>query len=110
MHTTGKTPAAHGRPRNLKAYVRAVVALALIVVWGLAAGSGFLLWFAPSGPRSGWQLLFLGLTKHQWKDAHFWLSVVALGVTIVHVVIDWRALRGVLRHLTSVQREPLGGK
>jgi hypothetical protein len=75
MQPTGKTPAAHGRPGNFKAHVRALVALALIVVWGLAAASGFLLWFAPYGPRSGWQVLFLGLTKHQWKGVHFWLAL-----------------------------------
>lgn len=37
-------------------------------------------------------MLFLGLTKRQWGDVHFWVSVAALGVTIAHVIIDRQAL------------------
>jgi hypothetical protein len=92
------------RPVNFRAYGRAVIALTLISVWSMAAFSGFLLWFAPSGPRAGWNILLLGLTKRQWGEVHFWISVAALGVTIVHVIIDWRGLRGCLRYLTSVHR------
>jgi hypothetical protein len=92
------------RALNLKAYVRAWIAMTLIVVWSLATFSGFLLWLAPSGPRSGWRVLFLGLTKHQWGDVHFWVSVAALGVTMAHVVIDRRALYSCIRHLTNVHR------
>jgi ABC-type uncharacterized transport system permease subunit len=97
------------RPMHLKAYARALVALALIIVWGSVAFSGMLLWLAPSGPRSGWHELFLGSTKHPWKVLHVWLSMAALGVTMVHVVIDWRAWRGVMRHFTRVHRGPLAG-
>jgi len=27
-------------------------------------------------------------------------------VTLVHIIIDWKALRGVVRYLTSVHRSP----
>jgi hypothetical protein len=98
------------RGRNLKVYIRAWIAMTLIAAWSLAALSGFLLWLAPSGPRSGWQVLFLGLTKRQWGDVHFWVSVAALGVTIAHVIIDRRALYSCIRHLTSIQRrQDIGG-
>ncbi|QMS92077.1 hypothetical protein HUN01_32400 [Nostoc edaphicum CCNP1411] len=48
-------------PVNPKAYVRAVIAIALLISWSLAAFTGFLLWFAPRGARNagwaGWQWL-----------------------------------------------------
>jgi Domain of unknown function (DUF4405) len=92
---------------NLVAYVRAIVALVLIVVWSVAAFTGFLLWFAPTGYGAGRLPLFLGLTRHQWGDIHFVISVAALCVTLVHLIIDWRVLRGYLRYLISVHRSDL---
>ena len=90
---------------SVKAYTRAVVAVALFVVWGLSAFTGFLLWLAPHGQQSG-RLVLLGLTKGQWGDVHFWVSVVALVVTVVHVAVDWRALRGYMRYVSRVHRDP----
>jgi hypothetical protein len=78
----------------------------LITVWSLVALTGLLLWLAPSGPRSGRQLLLLGLTKGEWGDVHFWIGVATAVVTLIHLIIDWRALRGVIRYLTSVHRNP----
>jgi len=59
-------------------------------------------------PRSptGQIELSLGLTKAGWGDSHFWTSVIALGVTAVHVAVDWRALRGCMPYLASPHREP----
>lgn len=85
------------------ARVRALVALLALLCWGLAALSGFLLYLAPSGPRSGW-IELLWLTKHQWGELHFWLSVVASIVIGLHIVVDWRALKVCLRYLTRSDR------
>jgi hypothetical protein len=93
------------RPIKTKIYARAVVALLLIALWSLAALSGLVLWLAPSGPRSGTQSLLLGLTKGEWSDVHFWIAVAAFVVTVVHIIIDWKALRGVVRYLTSTHRK-----
>jgi len=95
-----------GRSVKPQAYTRAWVAIMLIVVCSLAAFTGFLLWLAPAGPRSGQLPLLLGLTKSQWGDVHFWISMAALAVALIHVAIDWRALRGCIRYLTSVHRSP----
>ncbi|MFB0559174.1 MAG: DUF4405 domain-containing protein [Dehalococcoidales bacterium] len=94
------------RPIKVKVYSRAVVAIMLITVWSLVAVSGLVLWLAPSGPRAGQQLLLMGLTKSEWGDIHFWIAVAVLTVTLVHIIIDWKALRGVIRYLTSVHRSP----
>ena len=94
------------RPIKVKVYARAIVAILLIIVWSLAALTGLLLWLAPEGPRSGKQLLLLNLTKSEWGDIHFWVCVAVVIVTILHIIIDWKALRGVIRYLTSTHRVP----
>jgi hypothetical protein len=100
-------PRAPHRPLSARAYVRAIIAIAMFAFWGIAAFSGILLWLAPVGPRSGQIELLLGMAKSGWGDVHFWTSIVALGVTAAHVVVDWRALCGCMRYLTSPHRQPL---
>ncbi len=93
------------RTINVKTYVRAVIAVAMMVVWSLVTLSGFLLWLAPHGPRSGYQILLFSLTKREWGELHLWFSLAAIGVTIAHLIIDWRGLCGCLRYLASAHRE-----
>ena len=92
------------RPIKIKVYIRAIVAIMLITVWSLVALTGLLLWMASSGQRSGQQLLLFELTKSAWGDIHFWIAVATFAITLVHIIIDWKALRGVIRYLTSVHR------
>ena len=92
------------RPIKINVYSRAVVAIMLITSWSFLSLTGLLLWLAPSGRRSGQIQLLFGLTKSEWSDIHFWIAVVTVIVTLLHVIIDWRALRGVIRYLTSVHR------
>ena len=94
------------RPIKVKVYTRAIVAIMLITVWSLVALTGLLLWLAPSGQGAGKQLLLLELTKSEWGEFHFWIGVATVAVTLIHLIIDWRALRGVIRYLTSVHRGP----
>lgn len=92
------------RPIHPKAYARSVIAVALLTAWPIVAASGLLLWLAPEGQRSGQMALLFDLTKHQWADVHFWISISAVSVTLIHVLLDWRALRGCLRYLVSAHR------
>ena len=94
------------RPIRVKIYARAVVAIMLIIVWSLLALTGLLLWLAPSGQGAGKRVLLLELTKSEWGDIHFWFAVATVVVTVAHMIIDWKALRGVIRYLTSVHRRP----
>ena len=94
------------RPIKPKVYLRSVIAIILFVVWGLVASSGLLLWLAPTGARSGQQPLLLGLTKSEWGDIHFWFAVATFVVTAIHVIIDWKALRGCVRYLATTHRSP----
>lgn len=91
------------RSARAKARLRAAIAIALFIFWGLSGLTGFLLYMAPTGPRSGRMVLFF-LTKSQWGDVHFWLSVIAGVITLIHIVVDWRALRACMRFLASTDR------
>lgn len=93
-------------PVKIKIYARAVTAILLIITWALIVLSGIILYLAPSGFRSGKQELWLGLTKSTWDDIHFWIGVATVAVTVIHMIIDWKALRGVIRYLTSAHRRP----
>lgn len=95
------------RPIRAKLYARGIVAISLITAWSLSAFTGIILWLAPEGPRSGQKLLLLDLTKREWGDIHFWVCIAVVIVTVTHMIIDWRALRGVIRYLTSVHRESI---
>ncbi len=97
------------RPVKLKIYVRAIVAIALISVWILSAFSGLILWLAPEVHRAGQQPLLFGITKQNWGEIHFWICVAVVIITLVHIVIDWKALCGVIRYLTSMHRDSITG-
>ena len=92
----------HRRSR-VKTRIRAVIASALIVFWTISALTGFLLYIAPTGQRSG-RLILLFLTKAAWGDVHFWISLAAGIVTIIHIIIDWKALKACVRFLVSTER------
>ena len=96
---------AEKRPIKPKIYARAVTAIALIIVWVLSAFSGLILWLAPDVRQAGRQLLLFDITKQNWGEIHFWICVAVVIVTIVHIIIDWKALRGVIRYMTSVHRD-----
>ena len=95
------------RPIKPKVYARAITAIALITVWILSAFSGLILWLAPEVRQAGKQPLLFNITKQEWGEIHFWICVAVVVVTIVHIIIDWKALRGVLRYLTSVHRDKI---
>ena len=92
------------RPINTRIYTRATVAILLIATWLLSAASGIILWLAPDVHRAGQQLLLFDITKQAWVDIHLWISIAAIIVTLAHIVIDWKALRGILRYTTSTLR------
>jgi hypothetical protein len=74
-----------------------------MVLWSVTTLTGVMLYVAPTGRRSGWNELLFGLTKHVWADVHWWASIAAVVVTIVHVTIDWRTFRACVRHLAHAR-------
>jgi hypothetical protein len=93
----------HQYQAQTKAYVRAVIAITLIVGWNLAVLTSFLLYLGPSDPRSGWLVIFF-LTKGEWKDVLFWTGMLATLITVIHLAVDWLVLQGCIRYLDSADR------
>lgn len=87
-----------------KVYAKVIVAISMIALWSLSTASGFVIWFAPRGLRSGWTELLFSMTKRDWIDLHFWFSVAAVLVTLVHLMLDWQPLVGYIRCITRVHR------
>ena len=80
------------RPIKPKVYARAIIAIALIIVWILSAFSGLILWLAPEVRRAGQQSLLFNITKQELGEIHFWICVAVMIITIAHMIIDWKAL------------------
>ncbi len=95
---------ANGRV-NPKIYVRAIIAVILLIVWFLVAVSGVILWLAPEGPRSGRVPLLFDLTKSEWKEVHLWIAAVTLLITVIHIIVDWKTLCAVIRYMVSTHRD-----
>ena len=95
-----KSRRAHTRGQ---ARLRGFIAISMIVLWAVVALTGFLLEIAPSGQRSG-HLVIFQLTKTQWGDIHFWMSIAAGALTIIHLMVDWKALKACARYLLSAER------
>ncbi|HAO13818.1 MAG TPA: hypothetical protein DCQ51_22320 [Planktothrix sp. UBA8407] len=87
---------------NFRIYLRAIVTLGLLLAWSLVTFTGFLLWFIPKGQKVGHGFLFWGLTRHGWGDIHFIISLVALGFTLIHIILYWRSLSQLVRYLITV--------
>jgi hypothetical protein len=73
--------------------------VALLVVWSLATATGVLLYVSPSGRRSGQLDILAGLSKETWGEIHWWVSLVAVLITVVHLVLDWNTFKVCIRHL-----------
>lgn len=83
----------------MKNKIRGLISLGLLVFWAISALTGFILYLAPEGQRSGRAILFFGLVKHDWSEIHTWFSFLALGITLLHIIVDWRILVAVIKLL-----------
>jgi len=85
----------------MKQKIRGLVSIGLLIFWGISAISGFVLYLAPEGQRSGKAILLFGLAKYEWSQFHIWTSFLALGITILHIIIDWKILIAVVKYLVK---------
>ena len=98
-----KPTSSRRNPARGQARLRGLIAVSMLALWSMVTLSGFLLYFAPSGQRAGRLVLFF-LTKGQWGDIHFWMSIAAGALTLIHLIVDWKALKACARYLTSAER------
>jgi hypothetical protein len=85
----------------VKQKVRGLIGLVLLISWAMSGLSGLILYLAPTGRRSGQALLLLEMTKHEWADYHTWSSFLAVGVTVLHVIVDWKILVALVKCLVK---------
>jgi len=90
---------------NIKIITKALIAISLLICWSLVLISGLLMWAAPHGQGMGNEPFLLGLTRHDIGDIHLTIALIAVVITIIHVIIDWKAFKGLLRYLTKVNSQ-----
>lgn len=69
--------------------------LAALAMLGMIATGTILRFALPPGTNRS--LTLWGLTRHQWGDLHFWLSLAALGVVVIHLILHWTWVVAVAR-------------
>jgi hypothetical protein len=94
-----------GQEMNLRSYLSFSVVAALMVVWILAAWSGFLLGVVPDATGDSHRVLLLGYTRAEWGLIHSWLSVLAVFISAIEIMISWKSLREGIGYLTEAKSE-----
>lgn len=69
----------------------------LLLFWGFCAvlGSGLALQFRLPRGRGHHGVELWGWDRHEWREIHFVLSMILLGLVGVHVLLHWKWLRTV---------------
>jgi mono/diheme cytochrome c family protein len=62
--------------------------LAAFCFLGMIA-TGYILHF-PLPPGTNKSLMLWGLSRHQWGEVHFWISIALLAVLLIHLVLHWQ--------------------
>jgi len=73
-----------------------IVDLAAAGVFLAMIATGYLIRF-PLPPGTNKSLSLWGLTRHQWGEVHFWISLGLLSVLAVHFILHWQWLVTVIR-------------
>ena len=59
-------------------------------------GTGLLLSFRlVPGSRGGRGLELLGWGRHDWGDVHLWIACAVIGLTVIHLVLNWAWMKKV---------------
>ena len=46
-----------------------------------------------------------GMTTSEWGDIHWWGSVAAVAVTVLHVALDFKAFKGAVGYVINARRD-----
>jgi len=82
-----------------KTIMRAIISLSMLILWSFVLLTGIFLWLAPRGQGAGQTDYIIGLNRHEIGDIHFYFSIIAVIFTIAHLLIDWKAFKGLMRYL-----------
>jgi hypothetical protein len=70
-------------------------AIATAIMLGMIA-TGIIVRFALP-PGSGSTKALWRLTRHQWGDLHFWLSLAAVAIVLLHLALHWKWVVSIVR-------------
>ncbi len=62
-------------------------------------GQGFRGGRGPAEIKSLWSM-----TRHEWGDIHFYLSVVFIALVLVHLVLHWTWIKNYIKSLFGIKR------
>jgi len=94
---------------NSRLITKGLVAIIMLMVWFVVIVTGLLMWAAPRGHGLGSEPFILGLTRHDIGEFHLIVALIAVAVTIVHVCIDWKAFKGLMRYMIQAGHQPKPG-
>jgi hypothetical protein len=57
--------------------------------------TGFMMYFVLP-PKSGKNMVW-GLTRHDWGDIHFWVSVVFFFLITIHTILHWKWITNMVK-------------
>ncbi len=49
------------------------------------------------------ELYFWNLTRHDWGEIHFWLSLAFLFLLLLHIILHWKLILGIFRRMLSAR-------
>ena len=86
--------------------LRPYTSMTMMVSMLFIAITGVILYIAPQGPGSRyWELL--GLTKHEYKDVHLFLGILAICLGLLHGIINMRSINNYCKKKVALYKNPL---
>ncbi|MFM2479906.1 DUF4405 domain-containing protein [Celerinatantimonas sp. YJH-8] len=87
---------------RLRPYTTVIMTLSFVLI----SFTGVILFLAPEGPMGrGWN--WLGISKHEYKDIHLYLGVLAMILVLFHAYLNSRPLFHYLHRTTALWKHPL---
>lgn len=78
---------------SLRSWLFKIDNLVLYLAGCFLAGSGLMLTYRLlPGSRGGSGETVLGLSRHEWGDWHFYMGLVAIAATVLHLFLNWKWL------------------
>lgn len=81
------------RPGLKNKLMRAVNLLLYLSFCGLLGTGALLTWKLVTGSQGGRGLRVLDMDRHEWGEIHFWLGVIMLLATALHLFLNWAWLK-----------------
>lgn len=98
----------HEFKKTSKSQINFIIDVIMLIVMMLAAGIGLLIKYVllPGFARNlkygrDVDLIFYGLDRHQWGSAHLIISLILLGLVILHILLHWRQIKQLYRNLVK---------